>query len=880
MSKNDNDIIEDEAAAANAARINEQCFLIDNMDRLVESGKGANGAAQTKKKDNIIMADASVPPADVVSLLNRGAMAEQFLLARPAQLAYLVPQLRLYIPSEDPDRKDSLVYFSEYYSPPGTLDKYDGSDGSPEGVIFKQSGKGRGAGVSQFSFSLDNKHPGVVSFMANLEIKFSSIRDLAEGPYVSLISPSTPGDKPPPGAESKLAFLEKRKAALKSERDRVEVRARAIKKAKKQGKNVQDMMSPSTNRLKAIVGWAIPSYDNEGVIPLQDKKFYQSVKSNQIVLLLSMTNYKLSFGENGEATLSIDYAASIEAAFSGPASNVFPEAELLGRMAKIYTKNLDENSIKNLSKAAITKAYGEGTELTKRLSDPHATQKVMDDSTGSAVKTGAAAFFTLGMYQYEPPENTVLVPQLSVKEGLIKMDLQLLEIELRIQLEKESTTNVGSTKSEEIKKQISYTRKALASINDTARKGKYEFYLNKLTGGNKAAESRVKIVNVPETYLGRVKRGDKFVAQAPGTIVDRRGSSSALKYDKAKTQVDSALSAIGTVINAEKGEKRKEASSAVRVSQKLNPLQSKPSSDGKVKIRFVFFGDLLNIMFDVLSQAGVSESQKMILGTVAVPALKELNQSKWKYVNIADIPISLNTFQSFFLDRIIKPQKTVYAMRIFVEDLLRYVLEPSFNSCGANKDGGTSFDSTILTTSVDIPKGYVFGESDGIFKKLRNRDWNSLVNSPDAHEYLIIYSQEKKKGTGNFNEDSRKGVYHLTLGSDIGLVKSVSFSQQTSQHLQTQNIVNAANGGGQLGVLALPQDCSITMAGNNLFRTGQTIYLNAEFAMGKTVARELMLGGYYMVTKISNKITSGGFETSLDCRWMNFPGPPPAGGKK
>ena len=136
---------------------------------------------------------------------------------------------------------------------------------------------------------------------------------------------------------------------------------------------------------------------------------------------------------------------------------------------------------------------------------------------------------------------------------------------------------------------------------------------------------------------------------------------------------------------------------------------------------------------------------------------------------------------------------------------------------------------------------------------------------------MVIYSQEKKEGNGKFNADKQKGVYHLILGAERGLVKSFSFSAQDNQYLQTQNIVNAANGGSELGVLALPQDASITMMGNNLFRTGQTIYINADFALGKRVARELKLGGYYVVTKVSNKISASGFETSLECRWTNFP---------
>ena len=211
-------------------------------------------------------------------------------------------------------------------------------------------------------------------------------------------------------------------------------------------------------------------------------------------------------------------------------------------------------------------------------------------------------------------------------------------------------------------------------------------------------------------------------------------------------------------------------------------------------------------------------------------------------------------------------------MRLFIEDLLRYLLEPAFNQCGGSpEDGGVSFESTVLSTSVDIKNGSVLKETDPIFKQLSNRDWNSLVNSPDANEYMIIYSQEKKEGTGDFSEDTKKGVYHLVLGAEAGLVRSFSFSQQSNQFLQTQNIVNAANGGSELGVLALPQDASITMVGNNLFRTGQTLYINAEFAMGRDVARELMMGGYYVVTKVSNKISASGFETSLDCRWTNFP---------
>jgi hypothetical protein len=859
------EVIKDPEAAADAARINEQCFLIENMDLLAgPRNKQTTPGGETEPKDALILADSSMKAADVVSLLNRGELAEQFLLARPAQLGYLVPQLRLYVPSEDASKKDSIIYFSEYYAPPGTIKKYDGTSDDPEGVIFKENGKGRGVGISQFSFALDNKHPGAISFMANLELKFSSIRDLAEGPYISLLSPMGFSKDKKPNAvggksSSRQELIAEQLKQLRDKKEDLKMRARAHGRALNQKKNVKGILTPRSNRLKAVVGWAIPSFADESVIPMTDKKFYQTVKSNQMVLLLSMTNYKLTFGESGEATLSIDYAASIEESFSGPQSNVFPDSTAIGRLAKIKTKKL--KGIESPTKAKMHKQYGKGTELGRILSDN--IEDKMDTGAWAATKATVVG-------GWADSTTKTLLPSLPVREGLVRIDLRILQKELE-ELEVKDSPSPGKIKEKKV--QVDNTKHALVLIGKEQRKGKYEYYLTKLTGNSQHA-SKVRIINVPENLLGRGT--EPGTAQAPGSVTNRRQSGKKpLKYSNL-SNAESATSGIQTVINAESGTKREEAHTKVRTDKKLNPLATKPT-DGTLPVRFILFGDLINAMIEVLRSAGVSEAQKIILGTVAIPSSKLLRGGP-KYINIADIPVSLNAFQVFFLDRVVKPQKSAYPMRLFMQDLLRYILEPAFNQCGGSpEDGGVSFESTILSTSVDIKDGTVIKETDPVFKQLSNRDWNSLVNSPDANEYMIIYSQEKKEGNGDFNEDKKKGVYHLVLGAERGLVKSFSFSQQTNQYLQTQNIVNAANGGSELGVLALPQDASITMMGNNLFRTGQTVYINAEFAMGREVARELMMGGYYVITKVSNSLSASGFETSLDCRWTNFPQAKPAG---
>ena len=844
----EDEVTRDEEAAADAARINEQCFLIDNMDLLTPRG-------DTASKERLVLANNSIKAADVISLLSKGNLAEDFLRARPAQLAYLVPQLRLFIPSEDPSKKDSIVYFSEYYAPPGTLDKYDGTSSDSEGVIFRENGKGRGAGISQFSFALDNKHPGAISFMANLEIKFSSIRDLAEGPYVSLISPqgvkNTPGGGKPKNIQEKL---DQELKALEARRKDYKGKRKTKGKSVREKKNVKGVFSPKSNRLKAVVGWAIPSFNDQSVIPMGDKSFYESVKSNQMVLLMSMTNYKLTFGESGEATLSIDYAASIEESFSGPQSNIFPDNSVIGRQNKLRTANL--KGVGNLSFEALKKSYGEGTQLFAKLSSPNSSNEKMDTGTGAVI---------LGTLGFADTTTKTINPTISgVDDALVKLDLRILQKELAIL---EAKDKAPEDKIKTKKGQISNTKHALTLMNDSQRKDKYEYYLTKLTGTN-ARDGKVKIVNVPESLLGIDQKSG--TVEKPGSFTTRTSSNKKRKVTSVK---ESGTSAIGAVVNAEAGEKRGEAMTKVKLDKRLNPLATKPGAYGTLPVRFVLFGDILDAMIEVVRASGVSESQKIILGTVAVPSSK-LVAGGVKYISISDIPVSLNAFQVFFLDRVIKPQKTAYPMRLFIQDLLRFLLEPAFNQCfGSPEDGGVSFETTFLTTAVDIKNGSVLKESDPIFgiKGLSNRDWNHLVNSPEAKEYMIIYSQEKKEGNGKFDADKQKGVYHLVLGAERGLVKSFSFNAQDNQYLQTQNIVNAANGGSELGVLAFPQDASITMIGNNLFRTGQTIYINADFAMGKRVARELKMGGYYTVTKVSNSITASGFETSLDCRWTNFP---------
>ena len=120
----------------------------------------------------------------------------------------------------------------------------------------------------------------------------------------------------------------------------------------------------------------------------------------------------------------------------------------------------------------------------------------------------------------------------------------------------------------------------------------------------------------------------------------------------------------------------------------------------------------------------------------------------------------------------------------------------------------------------------------------------------------------------SITEDLANGIYHFTLGSDRGLVKTFSFSEKKMPQLRALNIENSQQG----SALILPQDLELTMVGNTLFRNGQLLYVNADLTLGSAVASKLGLGGYYMVVKSNNTVSTSTFETTLTCMWQKRPG--------
>jgi len=242
---------------------------------------------------------------------------------------------------------------------------------------------------------------------------------------------------------------------------------------------------------------------------------------------------------------------------------------------------------------------------------------------------------------------------------------------------------------------------------------------------------------------------------------------------------------------------------------------------------------------------------------------------------MADIPISLKSFQSFFLDKVVKPQRLTYPFKEFAKDVLKLIVEPALNTEGllvprepVNQTGYTFFLSNF-TSLAKFAKGESYYEnSPAVANLAKSRNMPEIRDQADYSDNLIILSREGFNGTGNYDEDLGKGIYHLVLGADRGPVKSFSFTQQENKYMHAINMAGASTGN-KISVMAIPQDATITLVGTTLFKQGSLIFINAEFSMGKEVAKKLKIGGYYLVAKVTHELSADKYNTKLKCIWQN-----------
>jgi len=260
-----------------------------------------------------------------------------------------------------------------------------------------------------------------------------------------------------------------------------------------------------------------------------------------------------------------------------------------------------------------------------------------------------------------------------------------------------------------------------------------------------------------------------------------------------------------------------------------------------------------------------------------------------KRINIGSIPISLDAFNVWFKDNVIKQEKNSYYLLHFIKDICAQLIGVSLrNACfGSNIINNIRFDTDMLQF-YNPQERYVYPAAKyrgkprpvradslaGAIQTARlgrtdiaptGMDPEKAATQYDLSQGLLVYSTDAKpaKRSGDPAADASAGILHNYLGSSRGLVKSINFNRVDQEYLREAKIQKF----GSLGAQQLRElySATIEMIGNTLYKNGQYTFIWPSYTSGdKKYARLLGLGGYFLVTGVNHTISSEGYNVTVN----------------
>ena len=370
-------------------------------------------------------------------------------------------------------------------------------------------------------------------------------------------------------------------------------------------------------------------------------------------------------------------------------------------------------------------------------------------------------------------------------------------------------------------------------------------------------------------------------------------------------------------------------SSSAPVDELMSNVYTQPVS-GEMRIPYFFLGDLVHTALEninkVDSQVAASgssgptpprkfEKMRLLLGPCEI---SEPNTGDVMQINLADIPISVNYFMEWFLERIQAKSEAKWFIVDFIKDVTRNLVlrvlqsEDCFNGAyrqrsqfqnlylvGSSGVGGTEDPVGALISSVATATGSPTRETKRLFIDeflgggntdipiLKTDTEDEDQPSSQMYHYVLCYATDPtpRELRGDWAEDTQKGVFHFHIGTNKGIVKRIKFEKTDQPFMREARYFGQGYGG--LSQLREPYKITIDMYGNSKVFPGQTIFVDPSglgYGLGQpnqgggangepSKAWLLGLGGYHMIINVDHSIARGKFETTAKANWV-FRGSP------
>ena len=564
-------------------------------------------------------------------------------------------------------------------------------------------------------------------------------------------------------------------------------------------------------RVKICAGWSTPP--KRAITALvgnaeKASRLIRAIEESKISLFLQMTQHQISFAQNGSLELSVSYQASLAGLLTGKTSNIFDETS-----AKIEQQLADEEQkLEDLSEQIERgKASADSSKERKKQLLEKIKEIKNVDRNQKYKKLLKRLYDSRAIYNISLNPNELRLPdydELTAVERQKRVKRRLSD-EGKIDF---SPLVINTVILDEINKNSAVNSSDLAKAYSEQETKRFDQLTN------------LQQINIPFFFLG-----DLF-----DNILEQ------IKINNGGAAFD--------------GQRPLNFQFFISDVEMIDPLQA-----FKVK------------NLDDLIRCGYDLKDVLVIDAITKETPTDNNELNGIYrtMNIGDIPISLDAFQLWFKNNVVKRDKVNYFFLYFVKDVCKELITKALSSKCFGKEFSFQqrFDAQPLTltkNTINTPrfvanKTYPATEL-GKAKAALSCDDNVLLSDLG----LILYPTDShpKDLDGNYVKDLNKGIYHHYLGSACGLVKTLNFSREDQAYLRESRIQKE----GALGAEQLRElySANISLVGNVLYKNGMYIYINPSL-MG--ASREYLdylgLHGYYMITSVNSTVTPGGFNVDI-----------------
>jgi len=820
---------------AKFAKQTDQNFIALHMLTLAKSGASPN----PEELKNLMLV--SNYKGNLINKLTSSSKLQPLMSATPFELSQLTPYFRIFKKS----KTDGVEEF-EFMDHLKWTYKVAGKD------EILNSSLGQGVGLKSFNWETTgtNMFSAPRTLMATLNLHFQSISELARSARVDeegkvkwsdLIIPNTESNSVPRGCPTGYPSVDKLlNTTLTSEQ---------IKEWERDPKSA--IRTDRSFALMVDVGWKY------GVNSDLSQELKNAVDNSRVTLDLTLVNHRFKFGAEGQIDLEVSYVARFE--------NIMDD----------YSANL-----LNLN------AHGLDNDIQKELIEKRAQIKSMTNALESPY-----GLFTCAE---DPSASSRTLSKLDKKAKKLQEDVDALAEAAEALVKRLKISMYGKFTEYMIKNNklsyvdVSYDQYANGELPD------YPLILTTDGPSGEDPDASKQLLTTPSVDLVTAlsstdKESDKTTVNST-KILDKVLAVSNIQDPVEEQTHRVTFFYLGTLIDFFAG---------------VLPLQD--SSEKKVDRFEVVLGDVEFLDYkrigaehdpakEVERLEGTDENKTARTNEILDSHRRQIvsNSDYRVRLNMANIPISFNSFTEWFTDEVINNDVGVFTFKHFIRALTTKLLVASLQSA-SNKYVNSDVIRT-LKENTQVKAGVVGGFNAHLKRNKLNTETtiketgeSSLLISPHPistiasedinKQYFVIYVSRLPFASQEVNEkkNAEEGIYHLYIGADKGIVKSIDLEKEANNRIRDVNIMRAYNvGGNGLGIVQEPYNANVKIFGSGFFQPGQYVYINpTNMGLGTSherfsIANKLGIGGFYLITKVATTIKEGDLETNLRCIFQNY----------